>query len=185
MIIILISSAAFINFKLYQVDVKCAFLNGFLNEEVFVEQPPSLENPSFLDHVYKLDKALYGLKQAPRQWYERLSKFLIENDFVRGKIDKTLFFKNKGSDILVVQIYVDDINFGATNKLLCKEFTNLMSVEFEMSMMGELNFFLGLQIKQTANGIFIHQQKYIKELLRKYGSNNAKQTTHRWLLALD
>ena len=103
------------NFKLYQMDVKCAFLNGFLDEEVFVEQPPGFENPSSLDHVYKLDKALYGLKQAPRQWYERLSKFLIENDFIRGKIDKTLFFKNKGSDILVVQIYVDDIIFGATN----------------------------------------------------------------------
>ena len=74
----------------------------FLDEEVFVEQPPGFENPSFLDHVYKLDKALYGLKQAPRQWYERLSKFLIKNNFVRGEIDKTLFFKNRGSDILVV-----------------------------------------------------------------------------------
>ena len=84
------------NFKLYQMDVKCAFLNGFLDEEVFVEQTPGFENPSFLDHVYKLDKALYVLKQAPRQWYERLSKFLIENVFVRGKIDKTLFFKNRG-----------------------------------------------------------------------------------------
>ena len=155
---ILISFAAFMNFKLYQMDVKCAFLNGFLDEEVFVEQSPGFENPSFLDHVYKLDKALYGLKQAPRQWYERLSKFLIENNFVRGKIDKTLFFKNRGSDILVVQIYVDDIIFGATNDLLCKEFANLMGTEFEMSMMGELNFFLGLQIKQTANGIFIHQK---------------------------
>ena len=137
------------------------YLNGFLDEEVFVEQPSSFENPSFLDHVYKLDKALYGLKQAPRQWYERLSNFLIVNDFIRGKIDKTQFFKNRSSDILVVQIYVDDIIFGATNELICKEFANFMSAKFEMSMMGELNFFLDLQIKQMANGIFIHQTKNI------------------------
>ena len=81
------------------------------------------------------------------------------------KLTKPYFFKNRGSDILVVQIYVDDI-FGDTNELLCKELANLMSTKFEMSMMGELNFFLGLQIKQTANGIFIHQQKYIKNFLR-------------------
>ena len=87
-----------------------------------MEQPLGFENPSLLDHVYKLDKALYGLKKAPRQWYERLLKFLIENDFVRGKIDKTLFFKNRGFDILVVQIYVDDIIFGTTNELLYKDF---------------------------------------------------------------
>ena len=84
---------------------------------------------------------------------------------------------NRGSDILVVQIYVDDIIFGVTNESLCKKFADLMSAEFEMSMMGELNFFLGLQIKQTANGIFIHQQKYIKELLKKYGLDSAK-TNH-------
>ena len=104
---ILISFVAFMNLKLNQMDGKCAFLNGFLDEEVFVEQPPSFENPSFLDYIYKLHKALYGLKQVPRQWFEILSKFLFENNFVRGKIDKTLFFKNRGSAILVVQIYVD------------------------------------------------------------------------------
>jgi reverse transcriptase-like protein len=92
---ILISFAAFKNFKLYQMDVKCVFLNGFLDEEPFVEQPPSFENPSFIDHVYKLDKALYGLKQAPRQWYERLSKFLIENYFIRGKIEVMMFYLYK------------------------------------------------------------------------------------------
>ena len=102
---------------------------------------------------------------------------MIENNFVRGKIEKTLFFKNRDYDILVFQIYFDDIIFGATNELLRKEFANLMSTEFEISMMGELNFFHGLQIKQIPNGIFIHQQKYIKELLKKYGLNNAK-TNH-------
>ena len=144
---ILIAIASFMGFKLYQMDVKCAFLNGFLNEDVYVEQPPGFENSKFPDHIYKLDKALYGLKQAPRAWYERLSKFLLENEFKRGKVDKTLFLKSKGTNLLIVQIYVDDIIFGATNESLCQEFANLMSKEFEMSMMGELNFFLSLQIK--------------------------------------
>nr|ABH08430.1 putative integrase [Beta vulgaris] len=171
---ILIAFAAYMGFKLYQMDVKCAFLNGYLNEDVYVEQPPGFENNNLPNHVYKLDKALYGLKQAPRSWYERLSKFLLENNFKRGKVDKTLFLKSKGTDILLVQIYVDDIIFGATNETLCKEFSRLVSNEFEMSMMGELNFFLGLQIKQTEKGIIVHQQKYIKELLKKYGLENSK-----------
>ena len=114
------------NFKLYQMDVKSAFLNGLINEEVYVEQPPGFEDPKFSNHVFKLSKALYGLKQAPRAWYKRLSKFLIENDFLRGKIDTTLFIKIKNNEMLLVQIYIDDIIFGATNKLLCKEFAKCM-----------------------------------------------------------
>ena len=98
--------------------------------------------------MYKLDKALYGLKQAPRAWYERLSNFLMKNDYKRGTVDKTLFNRTKGNHLIIVQIYVDDILFGATNQVLCDEFANLMQSEFEMSMMGELGFFLGLQIKQ-------------------------------------
>jgi len=124
---------------------------------------------------FKLKKTLYGLKQAPRAWYERLSKFLLEKGFTRGKVDTTLFIKRKMHDILVVQIYADDIIFGATNDSLCKEFSNHMQNEFEMSMMGELNFFLGLQIKQTKNGIFLSQAKYYKELLKRFGMENAKQ----------
>ncbi|XP_048493416.1 uncharacterized protein LOC125493976 [Beta vulgaris subsp. vulgaris] len=119
------------------------------HEDVYVEQPPGFENPELPNQVYKLDKALYGLKQAPKSWYERLSKFLLSHDFIRDKVDRTLFLRSNGTDILVIQIYVNDIIFGATNDLLYKEFANPMSSEFEMSMMGELNFFLGLQIKQT------------------------------------
>ena len=100
----LLAFACFKNFKLFQMDVKSAFLNDFINEEVYVEQPPGFENPNFPNHVFKLSKALYGLKQAPRVWYERLSKFLIEKDFNRGKVDTTLFIKVKGNDILIVQI---------------------------------------------------------------------------------
>ncbi|WP_374695567.1 reverse transcriptase domain-containing protein [Areca yellow leaf disease phytoplasma] len=137
-----------------------------------MEQPPGFENHAHPDHVFKLHKALYGLKQAPRAWYERLSKFLIENEFSRENVDKTLFLKRKDNDLLVVQIYVDDIIFGATNEILCQEFAKLMQGEFEMSMMGELNFFLGLQIKQT-DGIFINQAKYTREL-SKFGMETTK-----------
>ncbi|WP_251363028.1 reverse transcriptase domain-containing protein, partial [Escherichia coli] len=147
------------------MDVKSAFLNGFIKEEVYVKQPPGFEDNNHPDHVYKLTKALYGLRQAPRAWYERLSTFLIAKKFQKGKVDTTLFIKHVKNDILIVQIYVDDIIFGSTNENLCKNFSSLMQKEFEMSMMGELTFFLGLQIKQTENGTFINQTKYIKEIL--------------------
>ena len=118
-----------------------------INEEVYVEQPPNFQSFNFPNHVFKLKNAFYGLKQAPRAWYERLSKFLLKKGFKMGKIDTTLFIKTKENDILLVQIYVDNIIFGATNVSLCEEFSKCMHSEFEMSMMGELNFFLGLQIK--------------------------------------
>ena len=122
-----------------------------------------------------MKKALYGLKQAHRAWYEWLRKFILEKGFTRGKVDTTLFIKRKMHDILLVQIHVDDTIFGAINDFVCKEFSNDMQSEFEMSMMGELNFFLGLQIKQTKNKIFISQEKYCKELLKRFGMENAKQ----------
>jgi len=128
------------------MDVKSAFLNGVISEEVYVKQPPGFEDLKYPDHVYKLKKSLYGLKHAPRAWYDRLSNLLIENDFKRGQVDTTLFRRTLEKYILVVQIYVDDIIFGSTNASLCKEFSKLMQDEFEMSMMGELKFFLGIQI---------------------------------------
>ena len=140
----------------------------YLKEEVYVMQPPGFESKEFPNHVFKLDKALYGLKQAPRAWYERLSSFLLENDFRRGNVDNTFFLKSKGKHLLIVQVYVDDIIFGATNNDLCDDFSKLMRSEFEMSMMAEFNFFLGLQIKQTSNRTMIHQQKYVKELLKHF-----------------
>jgi len=157
------------------MDVKSAFLNGYLKEEVYVKQPPNFENIEFPDHVYKLDKALYGLKQAPKAWYERQSKFLLDHGHTRGYIDNSLFLKTNGKDLLIVQVYVDDIIFGSTNSMMTQEFVKLMSGEFEMSMMGELNFFLGLQIKQTPTNTLIHQQKYVKELLKKFNMNEARE----------
>jgi hypothetical protein len=170
----LLAFACFKTFKLFQMDVKSAFLNGFIAKEVYVEQPPGFENHEFPNHVFKLSKALYGLKQAPRAWYERLSGFLIEKGFARGKLDTTLFLMFDGKDMLIVQIYVDDIIFGSTNENLCKEFSKTMQDEFEMSMMGELKFFLGLQIKQTEDGIFLNQSKYVIDLLKRFGLTNAK-----------
>ena len=146
------------------MDVKTAFLNGVISEEVFIKQPPSFEDLKHHDHVYKLKKSLYGLKQASKAWYDRLSNFLIENDFKSGQVDTTLFQRTLEKDILVVQIYVDDIIFGSTNAPLCKDFFKLMQDEVKMSMMGELKFFLGIQINQCKDGVYVHQTKYNKEL---------------------
>jgi len=171
---ILLSLACYKGFKLKQMDVKNAFLNGDLKEEVFVEQPPGFENHVFPNHVYKLEKALYGLKQAPRAWYECLCTYLLENGFKKGSADTTLFLLHKESDFLIVQIYVDDIIYGATNELLCEKFEQVMQAKFEMSLVGELKYFLGFQIKQSSDGIFISQSKYISELLKKSGAENSK-----------
>ncbi|KAK9073378.1 hypothetical protein SSX86_007702 [Deinandra increscens subsp. villosa] len=135
---------------------------------VYVKQPPGFEDPHYPNRVCKLIKALYGLKQAPRTWYETLSNYLLVNGYKRGAIDKTLFVKSDGKDTLMVQIYVDDIIFGSSSAALCKEFEGLMQSKFEMSSMGELNFFLGLQVKQTANGIFLNQSKYIQDMLKRF-----------------
>ncbi|GKA24360.1 retrovirus-related pol polyprotein from transposon TNT 1-94 [Tanacetum coccineum] len=165
---IFLAFATYMNFKVYQMDVKSAFLNGKLKEEVYVKQPSGFESSEFLDYVCKLDKALYGLKQAPRACYETLSTFLIQNKFTKGRIDNTLFiYKSKG-DVLLVQVYVDDIIFGSTSYKLCKQFEKLMTKKFEMSMMGELTYFLGLQIKKDDKGILICQEQYTRNLLKKY-----------------
>nr|GEX68829.1 putative ribonuclease H-like domain-containing protein [Tanacetum cinerariifolium] len=133
--------ASFMGFMVYQIDVKSAFLYGTIEEEVYVYQPLGFEDPNHPDKVYKVVKALYGLHQAPRAWYETLANYLLENGFYRGQIDQTLFIKKQNGDILFVQIYVDDIIFGATNKDLCQSFDKLMKDKFQMSLMGELIFF--------------------------------------------
>ncbi|GJS23849.1 putative ribonuclease H-like domain-containing protein [Tanacetum coccineum] len=136
--------ASFMGFLVYQMDVKSAFLYGTIEEEVYVTQPPGFKDPDHPDKVYKVVKALYGLHQAPRAWYETLANYLLSNGFKRGKIDQTLFIKKQKGDILLVQVYVDDIIFGSTNKELCTGFEKLMKDKFQMSSMGELTFFLGL-----------------------------------------
>ncbi|GJS23193.1 putative ribonuclease H-like domain-containing protein [Tanacetum coccineum] len=179
--------ASFKDFVVYQMDVKSAFLYGKIEEEVYVCQPPGFEDLDFPDRVYKVEKALYGLHQAPRAWYETLSTYLLENGFQRGQIDKTLFIKRDQGDILIVQVYVDDIIFGSTKKKLCIEFEKMMHKKFQMSSMGELTFFLGLQVKQKEDGIFISQDKYVTEILKKFSFSDVKTAstpmeTHKPLL---
>nr|GFA48103.1 retrovirus-related Pol polyprotein from transposon TNT 1-94 [Tanacetum cinerariifolium] len=164
--------AAHKDFTVFQMDVKTAFLNGILKEEVYVGQPLGFVSKQYPDHVYALDEALYGLKQAPRAWYDVLLKFLIDNGFQKGSIDTTLFIKKKGKYIMLIQIYVDDIIFGSTNPKYCTKFSDLMVKCFEMSMMGEMKFFLGLQVNQFSNGIFINQSKYILDILKRSGMEN-------------
>ncbi|GJS71865.1 putative ribonuclease H-like domain-containing protein [Tanacetum coccineum] len=166
--------ALFMGFIVYQMDVKSAFLYGTIDEEVYVSQPPGFVDPDHPKKVYKVVKALYGLHQAPRAWYATLSTFLEKHGYRRGTIDKTLFIKKDKKDIMLVQVYVDDIIFGSTRKSWCDEFEALMKGRFQMSSMGELIFFLGLQVKQKTNGIFISQDKYVADMLKKFDLASVK-----------
>ncbi|GJV29862.1 putative ribonuclease H-like domain-containing protein [Tanacetum coccineum] len=174
---IFLAYASYMGFTVYQMDVKSAFLYGQIEEEVYVCQPPGFEDPDHPDKVYKVVKALYGLHQAPRAWYDTLATYLLSNGFQRGQIDQTLFIKSQKGHILLVQIYVDDIIFGSTKKELCDEFEKLMKDKFQMSSMGELTFFLGLQVQQRKKGIFISQDKYVHEILRKFNYTDVKSAS--------
>nr|GEW35899.1 retrovirus-related Pol polyprotein from transposon TNT 1-94 [Tanacetum cinerariifolium] len=171
---IFITYAAHKSFPIYQMDVKTMFLNGPLKEEVYVAQPDGFVDPDHPEKVYRLRKSLYGLKQAPRAWYDEHSMFLTSKGFTKGIIDPTLFMIRYGEDILLVQIYVDDIIFGSTNPKYTKRFEKLMHSRFEMSLMGEMKFFLGLQVHQSPSGIFINQAKYTLEILHKYSMDKGQ-----------
>jgi len=141
---VLIALACHLRFKLYQMDVKSSFLNGFLKEEVYVAQPKGFVDPHFPNHLLYLNKALYGLKQALRAWYDRLTKYLVLNGFSRGQAGRTLFIKKVDGELVVAQVYMDDIIFGFTKDELAHSFSSMMQTKFEISMIGELNYFLGL-----------------------------------------
>ncbi|GKC23380.1 retrovirus-related pol polyprotein from transposon TNT 1-94 [Tanacetum coccineum] len=170
---IFLAYAAHMNMVVYQMDVKTAFLNGIRREEVYVSQPDGFVDQDNPNHVYKLKKPLYGLKQAPRAWYDLLSKFLLSHEFSKGTVDPTLFIRIQGKDLLLVQIYVDDIIFAFTTPELCDQFSKIICSQFKMSIMGTISFFLGLQISQSPRGIFINQSKYALESLKKYGMESS------------
>nr|GFC73195.1 retrovirus-related Pol polyprotein from transposon TNT 1-94 [Tanacetum cinerariifolium] len=169
---IFIANAASKNITIYQMDVKTSFLYGELKEEVYVSQPEGFVYPDHLTHVYRLKKALYELKQAPRAWYDTLSRFLLDNKFSKGAVDPTLFIQKTGKHILLVQIYVDDIIFSTTYPKACDIFSNEMSSKFQMAMMEQMSFFLGLQVSQSPEGIFINQSKFVLEILKKFGMDS-------------
>ncbi|GJT91844.1 retrovirus-related pol polyprotein from transposon TNT 1-94 [Tanacetum coccineum] len=165
---IFIAYVAHKSFPIYQIDVKTTFLIGPLKEEVYVAQ---LDGFVDLDHpkkVYRLRKALYGLKNAPRAWYDELLNLLMSKGFTKGSIDPTLFTIRYREDILLVQIYIDDIFFRPINLKFSKRFEKLMHSRFEISLMREIKFFLGLPIHQSPRGIFINQAKYALEILKKH-----------------
>jgi hypothetical protein len=162
------------NVKLYQMDVKSSFLNGELEEEVYIEQPEGFQLSENTDYVCKLKKVLYGLKQAPRAWYSRLDKYLQQARFRKGSADNNLYIKVSQGNILLIEVYVDDIIFGSDDDRLSQKFAKDMQSEFEMSLLGKLAFFLGLQICQSNQGIFISQTKYIKEMLKRFGMEDYK-----------
>ncbi|GJS86185.1 putative ribonuclease H-like domain-containing protein [Tanacetum coccineum] len=171
---IFLAFASYMGFIVYQMDVKSAFLYGTIDEEVYVSQPLGFVDPKCPKKVYKVVKALYGLHQAPRAWYATLSTFLLKSGYRRGTIDKTLFIKKDKNDIMLVQVYVDDIIFGSTKRSWCDEFEALMKSRFQMSSMGELTLFLRLQVKQKEDGIFISQDKYVAKILKKFDFASVK-----------
>nr|GEW36833.1 hypothetical protein [Tanacetum cinerariifolium] len=166
---IFLAFAAHMNMIVYQMDVKTIFLNGILREEVYVSQLDGFVGQDNPNHVYRLKKDLYRLKHAPRVWYDLLSSFLLSQGLFKGTVDPTLFIRREGKDILLVQIYVDDNIFSSTTTELCDKFSEIMYSKFNMSMMGKISFFLGLQISQSPRGIFLNQSKYSLESLKKYG----------------
>jgi hypothetical protein len=171
---LLLAYACSKNVKVYQMDVKSTFINGELEEEVYIEQLEGFQLSENTNYVCKLKKALYGLKQAPRAWYSKLDKYLQQEGFRKGSADNNLYIKVSQGSILLIEVYVDDIIFGSDDDRLSQKFAKYMQSEFEMSLLGELSFFLGLQIRQSNQGIFISQTKYIREMLKRFRMEDCK-----------
>jgi hypothetical protein len=162
------------NIKVYQMDVKSAFLNGEIEEEVYIEQLEGFQLSKNSDYVCKLKKALYGLKKAPRAWYSRLDKCIQHAGFRKGSAEINLYINVSQDSILLIEVYVDDIIFGSDDDGLSHKFSKDMKNEFEMSLLGELSFFLGLQIRQRNQEFFISQTKYIREMLKRFKMEDCK-----------
>jgi len=167
--------SSFQKFKVFQLDVKSAFLNGDLDEEVYIEQPDGFILGNDPKLVCRLKKALHGLKQALRAWYYWLDKYLHQQGFIKGSTDSILYIKIDNDKLLILFVYVDDIIFGSNEEDMSQNFSLVMQKEFEMSMLGELTYFLGLQFQQNKDGIFLSQTRYLKQILKKYGMEDSKQ----------
>lgn len=157
---------------MFQLDVKSAFLHGKLNEAVFIEQPMGYVQEGKEDKVYKLKKALYGLKQAPRAWYSRIEGYFIKEGFERCNYEPTLFVKIEGAKILIISLYVDDLIFTGNDIGICEKFKSSMKLEFDMTDLGKMKYFLGVEIQQSSEGIHMCQRKYAQEVLDRFGMKN-------------
>lgn len=173
-----IALAAYRRWKVYQLDIKSAFLNGELKEDVYVDQPEGFSVTGNEDKVYKLHKALYGLKQAPRVWYSRIDSYFLQNGFERSPNEHTLYVKKQSEDeVLLVCLYVDDIIYTGSSQTLVDEFRSDMKKVFEMSDLGKLQYFLGLEVVQTGTGIFVSQQKFANDLLKRFNMNGCREAS--------
>ncbi|KAL4025508.1 hypothetical protein IC575_013909 [Cucumis melo] len=172
---LLIALAAQNNWKIFQMDVKSAFLNGYLEEEVYLEQPPGYSVKGQEDKVLKLEKTLYGLKQAPRMWNSIINKYFLDNGYLRCPYEHSLYIKVNGhGDILVVCLYVDDLIFTGNCASMFEDLKNAMTQEFEMTDIGLMSYYLGIEVKQSEEGIFISQERYTREILEKLNMMNSK-----------
>lgn len=153
---------------IYQLDVKCAFLNGELKETVFINQPQGFIQKGDERKVCKLKRALYGLKQAPRAWFNRIEGYFLKEGFAKSHYDHTLFIKRLAEGVVIVSLYVDDIIYTGSNKAMCEEFKNSMIKEFEMTNLGKMKYFLGIEVNQREDGISICQRKYAKDVLERF-----------------
>eukprot|EP00253_Pinus_taeda_P013622 PITA_13622 len=171
---VVLSIAAQNKWKFYQMDMKSTFLNGVLKEEVYVEQPPGYEVEGQEHKFCKLKKALYGLKQAPRAWYSRIDAYLIDNGFDKCDGEPTLYIKENEGKILVVVLYVDNLIFTSNDASPIVDFKAVMKSEFEMTDLGFLRYFLGIEVDQSENGVFISQDKYVESVLKRFNMQNNK-----------
>lgn len=172
---VLLALAAQRGWEVYQLDVKSAFLHGELKEEVFVQQPEGFVKKGEEDKVYKLKKALYGLKQAPRAWYNKIEAYFAKENFERCSSEHTLFTKKNECNILIVSLYVNDLIFTGNNRSMCDEFKSSMKLDFDITDLGNMRHFLGIEVIQCETGIFICQRRYTQEVLARFnmGSSNS------------
>jgi hypothetical protein len=169
----IIALAASMGWKLHQMDVKTAFLNGEIEEEVYIEQPEGFVIHNEKSHVCRLKKALYGLKQAPRAWYEKMDAFLMSLGFSKSVDDPNLYYHIVGNECLILVLYVDDLFLTGLERLIveCKQ---ALTAKFEMKDLGMMHYFLGLEVWQRTNEIFLSQGKYTVEILKKLGMTECK-----------
>ena len=171
---VVLSLAVSRGWTMKQLDVQNAFLHGFLEEEVYMKQPPGYEDKSSPNYICKLDKALYGLKQAPRAWYSRLSTQLQELGSKSSKADTSLFFYNSGGVTMFMLVYVDDIILVSSDHSAVPMLLKDLNKDFALKDLGELHYFLGIEVNKIQNGILLTQEKYVNDVLQRVGMKDCK-----------